>query len=106
MSFLLIYITHPDHKTAKRISERLISEKYVACSNIFPIESSYWWKGEIENEDEFVSIVKTRCSHFEIIERKVKELHPYDIPCIMALEVQANEDYEKWIIESTADNIK
>lgn len=100
MAFLAVYITHPNEAVAKEISDRLISEKIVACANIFPIESAYWWKGKIEKEGEFVSLVKTRKSHFDRLQIRVKELHPYETPCIMATEVWANEEYERWIEDS------
>lgn len=57
----------------------------------------YWWNGNIENDDEYVSIVKTIPELWEVLQKEIKEIHPYDVPCIMKLEAEANVEYEKWI---------
>ncbi len=100
MSFTIIYITYPDSDTAKRICTHLIEKKLVACSNVFPIQSSYWWAGKIENDDEFVSIVKTTKENFDKVKKEVVKIHPYKVPCIMAIHAEANQAYEDWIKES------
>ena len=100
MSFIMIYITHPNEDEAKRIANTLVAEKYVACSNIFPITSAYWWNGAVENEKEWVSIVKSVHENWEAIQLKVTEIHPYEVPCIMKMDVEANEKYEEWIRDS------
>ena len=97
MSFLMVYITHPDEETAKQISNELIRNKIVACANIFPMASAYWWKGEIMSENEWVSIVKTTKERWLQLEEKVSEIHPYEVPCIVYWEVSANQSYETWI---------
>jgi periplasmic divalent cation tolerance protein len=103
MGFKIIYITHPDEDTARRISDHLIQKKMVACANIFPIESAYWWKGQVEQEGEYVSIVKTRPGLVAKVEEVVSAMHPYELPCIMQMDVQANKAYEEWIFEQTKD---
>lgn len=102
MKFIIIYITHPNMKEAKRVCEALLKEKLIACANYFPIESSYWWKGKIENTKEIVSIVKTRKSNWAKVKKAVETLHPYEIPCIMKLEVESNKSYSDWIKKETA----
>ena len=69
----------------------------VACANIFPIKSMYWWNGTIENEQEYVSIIKTTPENWEISQKEISEIHPYEVPCIIKIEVEANKEYEKWI---------
>jgi periplasmic divalent cation tolerance protein len=101
MPFSLIYITHPDRETARIISSRLIDERLVACANIFPMESAYWWEGAVRQEGEFVSIVKTRNDLVEKVQQVVEQSHPYEVPCILRFEVTANQAYEKWIQEQT-----
>ena len=101
MGFSIIYITHPDKLTAQRIANELINKRLVACANIFPIDSSYWWKGEIHNEGEYVSIVKTRNELVKEVEQQVLKIHPYEVPCIMSMKVDANKAYELWILEQT-----
>lgn len=100
MSFILIYITHADENEAAKIANLLVEEKYVACANMFPITSAYWWNDAIENEKEWVSIVKTIPENWEAVKTKVAEIHPYEVPCIMKINVEANEKYEQWILNS------
>ena len=85
----------------KHRDDILLKKRLIACVNFFPIESSYWWKGKIENSDEIVSIVKTKKENWNKLKREVEKIHPYEIPCIMKFDVEANEDYEKWINEET-----
>lgn len=100
MSFILIYITHPNEDEATRVTNVLVEQKYVACSNIFPITSAYWWNGAIANEKEWVSIVKTVPENWEAVKAKVAAIHPYEVPCIMKINVEANDEYEQWIRKS------
>ncbi len=97
MSFAIIYITHSSEVAAKKISDHLLQQKLVACANIFPIGSAYWWQGVIQYEGEWVSIVKTTSENWEKVKSEVEKIHPYDVPCIMKIEVEANEAYERWI---------
>jgi len=101
MSFIIIYITNPNLKTAKKVAAHLLKKKLIACANIFPIQSTYSWKGKVKNAKEYVAIVKTRHGYWELIKTEVQKIHPYDIPCIMKLEAEANHDYEKWIHSET-----
>ena len=100
MSFILIYITHANESDAEKVANLLVEKKFVACSNIFPITSAYWWQGAVQNEKEWVSIVKTIPENWEALKSKVAEIHPYDVPCIMKINVEANEEYEQWIKNS------
>lgn len=99
--FHLYYITHPDSDTAHRIANQLVEEKLVACANILPIESMYWWQGAVQREGEVVSIVKAPPEKEKSVEDRVRELHPYEVPCIIRMEVHANADYEAWIRDET-----
>jgi len=99
--FIAIYITYPDNKTAEEICGQLLNKKLVACANIHPIKSMYWWKGEIKKEDEVVSIVKTTSERWDEVKLEIEKLHPYETPCIMRLEADANKAYEDWIKDET-----
>jgi periplasmic divalent cation tolerance protein len=101
MKFIFIYITHPDMKTAKKIAEQLLAKRLIACVNYFPIQSSYWWRSKIENSKEIVTIVKTRKENWRKVKAEVEKIHPYETPCIMKMEVEANADYAKWIQAET-----
>jgi periplasmic divalent cation tolerance protein len=101
MSFIFVYITNPNKETAKKIAIHLLKKRLVACTNIFPIESAYWWKGKIENTKEVVLIVKTRKENFNKVKDEIKRIHPYSIPCIIKFGVEANKEYEKWLKKET-----
>lgn len=103
MKMIDIWINCPDRKTAQDISSTLISEKLVACANIFPeIQSSYHWKGKIENETEVPLLVKTREDHFDAVVVKVRGLHPYETPAITGVPVdKVNEEYLQWLYSET-----
>jgi periplasmic divalent cation tolerance protein len=100
MSFALLYITHESKAKAEELTDHLLQKKIIACANIFPISSSYWWNAAIQHDDEWVSIVKTSLRLWEIVEQEVEKHHSYDVPCIIRMEVEANEAYEKWIEEA------
>ncbi|MEM2918148.1 MAG: divalent-cation tolerance protein CutA [Candidatus Altiarchaeota archaeon] len=94
---LLIYITCKDRKEAEKISKHLLEKRLIACANIFPIKSMYWWKGKIENAKEFVIIAKTLDRYFPIIKKEVKRIHSYEVPCIEKIKTEANLEYIKWL---------
>ncbi len=100
MSFIIIYITHASKENAQQIADHLIEKKMVACANIFPIQSAYWWKGKVENDNEWVSIVKTIPSMWDNLQKEIEHIHPYEVPCIMKIEAEANKAYEEWIFST------
>jgi len=95
----LVYITCKDKAEAKKISKYLLEKRLIACSNIFPIESMYWWKNKIVNDNEIVILAKTLNKNYETIKKEVKKLHSYEIPCILKIDAKANEEYMKWVKE-------
>lgn len=100
MSFIVLYVTHENEKEARKISDLLLQQKYIACANIFPIQSIYPWKGKIEDSHEVVSLLKTTHAQWKTVESIIEKMHPYEIPCIMKMEVEANKSYENWIQEN------
>ena len=96
---ILIYITCKDEEEAVKISRHLLNKKLIACSNMHPIRSMYLWNGKIEDEKEFVIIAKTLEKNYKKIKEEVKKLHSYQIPCILKINAEANESYDKWVNE-------
>ena len=94
--FSVVYITTSGLDEAKFIGRTLVKERLVACANIFPITSIYHWDGLQENE-EVVLLVKTTTEKVKKIEQRVKELHSYDVPCIISLAIDGSDDYLNWI---------
>lgn len=95
--FVFVYVTNPNKKEAKRIALHLLKKKLVACANIFPIDSVYWWKGKIEKARECVLIVKTKEENWEKVKKEIKKIHPYTVPCITKIVVEASREYEDWL---------
>ena len=93
----LIYITCKDEDEAVKISKRLLNKKLIACSNIHPIRSMYWWDNKIQDEKEFVLIAKTKEKNYENIKEEVIKIHSYEVPCILKIDAEANESYNKWV---------
>ena len=101
MAFILVYVTHKNLEEAKKIASALLDKKIIACANFFPIESDYLWKGKRENSKEYVSLLKTRKENWNKVKAEIKRLHPYETPCIIKIDAEANEDYEKWVESET-----
>ncbi len=80
MNFIIIYITHKNKKEAKKVAEALLRDRLIACVNYFPIESSYWWKGEIVTAKEIVTLVKTKKENWTKVKKAVEAIHPYETP--------------------------
>ena len=102
MEYIIVFITVPDFEVGKRIGDILIEEKLAACVNITSeIKSIYLWKGDIEHDSEHLLIVKTRKDKFECLENRIKEIHPYEVPEIVAVPViSGSKDYLSWIDET------
>ena len=92
----LIYITCKDEKEAVKISKHLLEKRLIACSNMFPIRSIYFWKGKMQDNKEFAIMAKTKEKNYKKIKEEVSKLHSYDVPCILKIDAEANESYEKW----------
>lgn len=97
MNFIFVYITNPTKKEAKKIAKHLLEKRLIACANIFPINSLYWWQGKINDEDEFVLIAKTIESNFKKIKKEVEKIHSYKTPCIIKIPVILNKKYSNWL---------
>ncbi|MFH0986995.1 MAG: divalent-cation tolerance protein CutA [Candidatus Micrarchaeota archaeon] len=97
MTFIMCYITNSSRKEAQKIAKHLIKKRICACSNIFPISSMCWWKGKIESADEWVVIAKTKKENWKKVKQEVKKITSYETPCIIKINAEANDDYEKWL---------
>lgn len=97
MQILLIYTTHNDEEAAWRIANILMERRLIACVNIIPIQSAYWWHGQVENEDEWVALFKTLPELESKVEATILKYHPYDTPCVIRWRTEANESFGNWI---------
>ncbi|MCX8031186.1 MAG: divalent-cation tolerance protein CutA [Thermodesulfovibrionales bacterium] len=103
MEAIVVYITVPNEKEAVAIAKTLVSEKLAGCVNIIKdIRSIYHWQGKIEDDPECLLILKTRKGLFDILKKRVKEIHTYSVPEIIALPIiMGSEDYLNWLQEVT-----
>lgn len=101
MSVIFIYITTSSEDEARTIARAIVTENLAACANIIPgMHSIYRWEGKTEEAVESLLILKAGTDMFDAIERRVKELHSYDTPCIIALPVSAgSQQYLDWILK-------
>jgi len=98
---ILVYITNPTKKDAQKVAKLLLENHLIGCANIFEIKSLYWWEGKIESSKEFVLIGKTIEKNYDKIKKKVKDIHPYKIPCILKIKAEANNKFLNWIKKET-----
>ncbi len=101
--FISVYMTASGDVEAKTIAEALVTEKLAACVNILPrAQSIYRWRGVVEHATEIILIAKTRAELFGALSQKVKGLHSYDCPCIVALPIAAGApEYIEWLAQET-----
>jgi len=99
----LVLCTVPDRESAERIAEALVAEQLAACVNIIPgITSVYRWKGTLEKDEEFMLFIKTTQGTYKILEQRIRALHPYELPEIIAVAIQTGQkDYIRWIESCT-----
>ncbi|MDH3513628.1 MAG: divalent-cation tolerance protein CutA [Gammaproteobacteria bacterium] len=97
--YQLVFTTCPDAAAAERIAQALVSEHHAACVNILPIAKSvYRWKGRVESAAEQLLIIKSLTRAFGDIRRRILELHPYELPEIIAVPVaDGHPEYLAWI---------
>jgi periplasmic divalent cation tolerance protein len=99
---LQITTTLPDRATADLVGARLVEERLAACAQIAgPIASTYRWQGAVESASEWYCHLKTTADRAPALRRRLRELHPYEVPEIVAVPiVDGDPDYLRWIEES------
>jgi periplasmic divalent cation tolerance protein len=103
MEFRSLYITVATLDEAQRIADALVTERLAACANILPgAQSIYRWQGKIVRDNEVVMIAKTRATLVDAAIARVKALHSYQVPCVVALPILAgNPEYLQWLEAET-----
>lgn len=102
MAYALILSTASAKQEAQEIARTLVERKLVACVNIVgPIESVYRWKGEVENSQEILLLMKTESEKFEAVRDAIKSLHSYEVPEVVQIPIENGlPAYLTWISES------
>ena len=103
MSAIVVLVTASNEDEAAKIGKALVEERLAACANIIPkIRSIYRWEGKVADEPEAMMLIKTTDGAFDALLERVKELHSYSVPEIIALPIGAgSSEYLSWIEEST-----
>lgn len=96
---ILIFMTASMKKEATKIVRCLLEEKLVACGNIVgPIDSLFWWKSKIDEASEFMVLMKSHSKLFDRISKRVKEMHSYEVPELLAFHIDKGlPTYLSWI---------
>jgi periplasmic divalent cation tolerance protein len=101
-SVAVVLSTAPDTEVAQRIGTALVEERLVACANILNgVTSIYRWKGSVQKEHEVLMILKTTARGVEALRRRIVDLHPYDVPEVVALDVRdGHPPYLDWVVSA------
>ncbi len=100
---ILVYVTCPEAGTAERIGTTLVEERLAACVNILPaMRAVYRWQGAVERSDEAVLLIKTLAGRAAAVGARVRELHPYQEPCVLELPITGGSPaYLAWLAEGS-----
>jgi periplasmic divalent cation tolerance protein len=96
---LQVTTTLPDEAAAHQVAVRLVEERLAACAQVLgPVSSTYRWEGKIEQSAEWYCNLKTTKSRLSALTKRIRELHPYQVPEIVAIPIQDGDDaYLRWI---------
>lgn len=100
---IIVYCTVPSPESAEQIAVKLIQHKIAACCNIIPgLTSIYSWEGKIEKDSELLLMIKSTEENYKKIENEIINLHPYEVPEIISLEInEGSREYLNWIHQNT-----
>ena len=106
METLLILTNCPDEESANAIALALVESKLAACVNILPrVQSVYRWQGVVESATEIPLFIKSTVTNYPALEAAIRERHPYDVPEIIALPIQAGlPAYLNWVAAETVQS--
>ena len=101
---LLVLTTAGSHVEAEKIARGLLERRLAACVNVIPqVHSLYWWKGKVETSEEHLLLIKTVKSHEAAVRDTIRELHSYQLPECIAVDIgSGSAEYLKWIEDCVA----
>lgn len=102
-AYYLVYCTCPDAQVGQRIADHLVGERLAACVNLIPgMRSIYRWKDELCRDEEVLLVIKSRSERFDALKAAILQMHPYELPEIIAVPVSAGHAaYLDWVQENT-----
>jgi periplasmic divalent cation tolerance protein len=96
----VVLVTAASREEAEAIAQTLVQERLAACVNFMPIQSVYTWQGKVHQEEEWQLVIKTDLNQFADLEAKIREIHSYEVPEIIALPILVgSQPYLNWIAE-------
>ncbi len=100
---VIVFVTAPDVEAAERVARGLVEERLAACVNIVPgLRSIYWWEEEVQSSAEVLLLLKARRQDLAVVTQRVRELHPYTVPEVVAVKVEGGLDaYLAWVQRET-----
>ena len=102
MTALLCLTTCPDPESARHIADALVEERLAACVNVLPgVHSTYRWQGKVERADELLLLIKTTRVRLPALQERIKTLHPYELPEVLAVEAGGLPAYLQWVARET-----
>lgn len=95
----VVLVTAPDAQVGARLARELVEARLAACVNLVSsVRSVYRWEGRVEDEAEVLLVIKTRAERFAALEARVRELHPYEVPEVLALPAAGgSRAYLDWV---------
>jgi len=102
-NYAVVLVTAGSRQEAEALARALVEAQLAACVSLMPVHSIYTWQGKVNSEDEWQLAIKTHLSQFSALESKIREIHSYEVPEIIAIPVVAgSEPYLRWIWEQVS----
>jgi len=103
MSAILVYVTCKNETEALAIAHELVSSEIAACANIIQeTKAVFKWEGVIKEQSEAILILKSQRARLVEVTRRIKEIHSYDLPCILHVSIKGgNPEFLKWILNNS-----
>ena len=103
--FVVVLVTVASEQEGEKIAREVVEGRLAACVNIVgPVRSLYRWEGKVADDREYLLLIKTRAGLFPRLEARVREVHSYEVPEVVALPVTAgSEAYLRWLAQSSAE---
>ena len=107
MEIMQVVTTTATKAAAQAIATAVVSKRLAACAQVIgPITSTYWWQGQIETTDEWLCVMKSRQDLYAALEQAIRQVHPYDVPEILAVPVVlGSQDYLEWLDHELAQAV-
>lgn len=101
----VVLVTAPDSESGASIARKLVQERLVACVNLLPaVRSIYRWEGRVEDDGEVLLVIKTSAARCDAVAGRVKDLHPYELPEVIALPVVGGSPgYLDWVVRESEE---